>query len=180
MSAKGSETLGRVAGMGAEAMAEAARSVTIALLADHMGLVPAVGQMRWREWGHAPEPEDSASWVDVTRREAGRERLPVTWVALDERGEALGAVGLAEYDIEERRDRSPWLIGMIVRDDLRRRGIGRRLVARLESWAREHGFTQLWVATGPAAPFYQNCGWAPVETIERATGETAVILTRRL
>jgi GNAT superfamily N-acetyltransferase len=169
-----------VAGMSAEAMAEAPRSVTIELLADHVGLIPVVGQMRWREWGHPPEPQDLDWWVEVARREAGRKRLPVTWVALDARGEALGAVGLAEYDIDERRDRSPWLIGMIVRANLRRRGVGRRLVARLEAWAREHGYRQLWVATGPAAGFYQRCGWEPVETLERATGETAEILTRRL
>ncbi len=154
--------------------------VTIELLADHVGLIPVVGQIRWREWGHPPEPGELSWWVDVTRREAGRERLPVTWVALDKRGEALGAVGLAEYDIEERRDRSPWLIGMIVRADLRGRGIGRQLVARLEAWAGDHGFTQLWVATGPAAGFYQKCGWESVETLARTAGETAVILTRRL
>jgi len=92
----------------------------------------------------------------------------------------LGAVGLAEFDIEERRDRSPWLIGMIVRADRRREGIGRRLVARLEAWAGAHGHRQLWVATAPAAGFYQRCGWAPVETFVRETGETAVVLTRRL
>jgi GNAT superfamily N-acetyltransferase len=155
-------------------------SVAIDLLADHARLVPVVGQMRWREWGHPPEPEDPAWWVDATRREAGRERLPVTWVALDAHGEALGAVGLAEYDIEERRDRSPWLIGMIVRRDLRGRGIGRRLAARLEAWAGEHGYRQLWVATSPAPGFYQKCGWQPVETLARTAGETAVILTRRL
>jgi len=160
--------------------AGAPESLVIDLLANHVRLIPTVGEMRWREWGHPPEPEDPVWWLDATRREAGRERLPVSWVALDNRGEALGAVGLAEYDIEERRDRSPWLIGMIVRADLRGRGIGRRLVARLEAWASEHGYRQIWVATGPAAGFYQQCGWEPVETLVRETGETAAVLTRRL
>lgn len=52
--------------------------VTVQLLADHEPLIAAVGQMRWQEWGHPPEPEDEASWVDVTAREAGRDRLPIT------------------------------------------------------------------------------------------------------
>ncbi|MBI2761119.1 MAG: GNAT family N-acetyltransferase, partial [Chloroflexi bacterium] len=116
--------------------------VTVQFLADHEQLIAAVGEMRWQEWGHPPEPEDLAWWVDVTAREAGRDRLPVTWVAFDDRGDALGAVGLAEYDIEERRDRSPWLVGMIVRADRREQGIGGRLVAQLEAWAGSQGYEQ--------------------------------------
>jgi hypothetical protein len=51
-------------------------------------------------------------------RGAGSSHLPVTWVASDGSG-ALGAVGLGQFDIEERRDRSPWVLGMIVRRDRR-------------------------------------------------------------
>ena len=42
----------------------------------------------------------------------------MTCVASDQSG-ALGAVGLGQFDIEERRDRSPWVLGMIVRPDRR-------------------------------------------------------------
>ena len=161
-------------------MATSPSTVRVELLADHEQLIAAVGEMRWREWGHPPEPEDRESWVDVTAREAGRDRLPVTWVAVDERGAALGAVGLAEYDIEERRDRSPWLIGMIVRADRRGTGIGGLLVARLEAWAATHGYRQAWVATGGrAVDFYRKCGWEPSETFERASGEVTTVLTKR-
>ena len=156
-------------------------SVTVHLLADHERLIAAVGQMRWQEWGHPPEPEDQAWWSDVTAREAGRDRLPVTWVAIDERGDALGAVGLAEYDIEERRDRSPWLVGMIVRADRRGRGIGGLLVAQLEAWAGTHGYEHVWVATGGrAVDFYRKCGWELRETFERAPGDVTAVLTRVL
>lgn len=155
--------------------------VTVQLLADHAQLIPAVGQMRWQEWGRPPEPEDPGWWVDVTMREAGRDRLPVTWVALEERGDALGAVGLAEYDIDERRDRSPWLIGMIVRADRRGSGIGGLLVAQLEAWAGTQGYKQVWVATGGrAVGFYRKCGWELSETFERAAGEVTTVLTKVL
>jgi hypothetical protein len=72
-------------------------TISIGLLADHPHLIPAVGEMRWREWGHAPEPE-RLEW----------------WVAIDGDKYAVGAVGLGEFDIEERGDRSPWVLGMIV------------------------------------------------------------------
>ncbi len=156
-------------------------AVTVQLLADHERVIPAVGRMRWEEWGRSPEPEDPAWWVDVTRREAGRDNLPVTWVALDERGDALGAVGLAEYDIDERRDRSPWLVGMIVRADRRGMGIGGRLVAELETWASSHGYERVWVATGGrAVDFYRKCGWDLSETFERAAEEVTTVLTKAL
>jgi GNAT superfamily N-acetyltransferase len=101
----------------------------------------------------------------------------MTWVASDQSG-ALGAVGLGLFDIEERRDRSPWLLGMIVRPDRRGSGIGRLLLMHLERWAYRQGYQQLWVATGGAAVgFYQRCGWWICETVDRDF-EPATVLTK--
>src|SRR3954452_18237140 len=119
-------------------------AVTIELLADHEELIAAFGELCWREWGHAPEPEELDWWVGVTAREAGRDTLPITWVAIGEGGEALGRVGLGEFDIEERRDRSPWVLGMIVQPEHRGKGIGGLLMAQLEAWAASQGYQQPW------------------------------------
>lgn len=156
-------------------------AITTGLLADHPELIPAVGEMRWREWGHPPEPESLEWWVDVTAREAGRDLLPVTWVAIDESGVAVGAVGMGEFDIEERRDRSPWVLGMIVDPGQRNRGTGGRLMRALEDWAARQGYSRLWVATGGrAVDFYRKCGWEPVESFERTSGEQTTVLARSL
>lgn len=151
-------------------------SVAVELLADRSELVEAVTDLRWREWGHAPEPTDWRLWRAATIRESGRGELTITWVASDSSG-ALGAVGLGQFDIEELHDRSPWLLGMIVRPDRRRSGLGRLLLNSLESWASEHGYGQLWVADeGPN----QRCGWQFCETVERGTKATVTVLNRRL
>jgi GNAT superfamily N-acetyltransferase len=154
--------------------------VTIELLADVPELVDAVGEIRWREWGRPPEPAELSWWVDVTRREAGRDRLPVTFVAVGTDGSALGAVGLGEFDIDERRDRSPWILGMVVRPDHRGRGIGQRLMTRVERYAAERGYPDIWVATGHAAPFYEHCGWRHTESLTLPTGHPTSILTKPL
>jgi GNAT superfamily N-acetyltransferase len=156
----------------------ASGSVSVGLLADLPHLVAPVGRMRWAEWGHAPEPEDLSWWIETTGREAGRADLPVTFVAVDERGEAIGAVGLGRFDIEERRDRSPWVLGMIVRSDRRGTGVGRRLMSRLERFAADRGHTQVWVATGPAAAFYERCGWSVTERLRLTTGQPATVLRK--
>jgi GNAT superfamily N-acetyltransferase len=112
-------------------------------------------------------------------RETGCSQLPVTWVASDDSG-ALGAVGLGQFDIEERRDRSPWVLGMIVRRDRRGTGLGRLLLENIERWAGDQGHQQLWVATGrPAVNFYQRCGWQLQEIVHRDV-EPATVLTRLL
>lgn len=111
--------------------------VSVELLADRPELIQSIGRLRWNEWGRVPEQEDPDWWIDVTAREAGRERVPVTWVAINELGRAVGAVGLGEFDIEEIVDRSPWVMGMIVEQAHRRKGIGTQLIQALEGWARD-------------------------------------------
>jgi GNAT superfamily N-acetyltransferase len=156
---------------------EALAAAVVHLLADRSDLIEAVTDLRWLEWGHAPEPIDRDWWHAATVREAGRSGLPMTWVASDQSG-ALGAVGLGQFDIEERRDRSPWVLGMIVRPDRRGAGIGRLLLAHLERWAYRQGYQQLWVATGGAAiGFYQRCRWRIYETVDRDF-ELATVLTK--
>jgi GNAT superfamily N-acetyltransferase len=88
-----------------------------------------------------PDPQ---SWIKVTAAEAGRDRLQITLVAIDSAGRAFGAVALGAADPElndgERGDRSPWLLGLVVRQQDRRRGIGGLLVSKLERLAADPGF----------------------------------------
>lgn len=128
----------------------------------------AVALMRWREWGDEAGRQEPGGWIETTRREAGQDVLPVTWVAVDERGSPLGAVGLGEFDIDERRDRSPWVLGMVVHPAHRRRGVGRMLLSELETFAASDGRRQVWVATGDQGrEFYASCGWSFVERLIR-------------
>ncbi len=145
--------------------------VRIDLLADHPELVTAVGRLRWTEWGYDDPTADS--WIAVTRREAGRDGLPVTLVAVAADGSALGAVGLDDADDaltdDERDGRTPWLVGLVVSRDQRRRGVGRALVQALEALVRDRGHDHVWVVTGgDAADFYRACGWRDAERLVTA------------
>ena len=106
--------------------------------------------------GESSGARGPAWWLETTVREAGREELPVTFVAHDEADEVLGAVGLDTYDLDERHDTSPWVTGMIVRPDRRGEGVARTLMAHLERWAAEHGIVEAWVGTDLALGFYQG------------------------
>jgi GNAT superfamily N-acetyltransferase len=151
----------------------------IAVLADHPELIEPVARLRWMEWGHPPEPVDFDFWLETTANEAGRDDIPVTWVAIED-GSALGAVGVLRFDPDDFRDRSPWLVGMIVAPDRRGEGIGSELVSTLEGWVASQGFDKLWVATATAEGFYRKCGWTTVASFTDSIGQPAVVLERRL
>jgi GNAT superfamily N-acetyltransferase len=94
--------------------------------------------------------------------------------------DAVGAVGLGEFDLEERRDRSPWVLGLIVRTDRRGAGIGRALLARIDSFAAGRGDARVWVATGDrAVAFYRRCGWRLEERLRPASGPETNVLSRQ-
>ncbi len=132
----------------------------LGLLADQPELVAEVGVLRWRASGSGGTP---GPWIEATARDAGREGLPLTLVAMDLEGQAIGAVTLGPADetvAELCPGVAPWVVRMVVRQDERRCGIGRLMVLALEDLAREYGHDRLWVApTGEEAAFYRECGW---------------------
>jgi|SRR5215475_874796 len=152
-------------------------------LAGHPELFEQVGLLRWKEWAYGAQ--DPTAFIEVTAGEAGRAgRLPTTLVAIDPAGNAAGVVGLGTIDDEvstiERRGRTPWILGMVVRAEIRKLGIGRLLLENLQDVAASIGHAQTWVATGDeAAGFYQRCGWADVEHLRlESTGIPTTILMR--
>jgi GNAT superfamily N-acetyltransferase len=142
-------------------------TVLVRLLADMPDLIGPIGRMRSAEWGNGGDVDE---WISTTRSEGGREDLPVTWVAVDENGTALGAVALGPSDVPDRPELMPCIWGMVVRTDLRRRGIGRLLLRRLERFAAIHGYPAVWVLTGsPAVGYYERCGWQRAEELPSGT-----------
>ncbi|HEX8345261.1 MAG TPA: GNAT family N-acetyltransferase [Actinoplanes sp.] len=142
-------------------------TIVVRLLADVPELIEPVGRMRWAEWGGG---DDVDAWISTTRREAGRDDLPVTWVAVDDTGAALGAVALGPSDVAGRPELVPCIWGMVVRADVRGSGVGALLLRRLERFAVDRGDPVVWVATGPpAVGFYERCGWRRVEELAGAT-----------
>jgi len=175
-----------------------ARSVH--LVADRPELIEAAGLLRWREWGRPPEPEDPAFWVENVRREAGRDGLPFTLVAVVDgrhaeaggpasvvvdrggvaggREEVIGVVGLGEFDQEDLRDHSPWVMGMVVAPRPPFDFPGAWLAPAQPGRAVRSGIRQGWVATTEAVGFYRRCGWRTVGPVVSAVEGPMTVLTR--
>jgi GNAT superfamily N-acetyltransferase len=134
----------------------------LGLLADQPELIAQVGVLRWHAAGSGGTP---GPWIQSTARTAGRDRLPLTLVAMDVAGDVIGAVTLdtasdAAGETTVWAPGTPWVVRMVVRPGERRCGIGRLMATALEDLAREHGHDELWVvAAGDDAGFYRHCGW---------------------
>ncbi|MFZ0216744.1 MAG: GNAT family N-acetyltransferase [Candidatus Dormiibacterota bacterium] len=159
-------------------------SQTVAVIhsADRPDLVEASVEMVWSEWGQGQPPEERQRWLDIALRDRNRDGVPTGFFALGEHRSLLGVVGLHEFDIEARRDRSPWLCGLFVRADVRGHGIGHRLVQRLEDFATKSRISRVWVFTDRAPGFYRSCGWTEVERLpaERDHGPGVLFMRDRL
>lgn len=153
-------------------------AVTVELLADRPDLLVPLARIRWSEWHDHPGREDAQWWIDTTRSESGASGLPVTFVAVDADGEAVGGVGLIPVEHPELAGRGPWVVGMIVRADRRGQGVGTALMSRLTLWAAEAGIHRLWVtAAGRALDFYRRCGFTVTETVQLTNGGWPVAAT---
>jgi hypothetical protein len=86
----------------------------LGLLADQPELIAEVGVLRWRASGKGGTP---GPWIESTARDAGRDGLPVTLVAMDLDGQAIGAVtlGVVDDEVADCRQRGPWIVRMVVR-----------------------------------------------------------------
>jgi predicted N-acetyltransferase YhbS len=91
-------------------------------------------------------------------------------------GEPIGTCLLVEREIEPNHDVAPWLAGLFVVPEHRRKGAGAVLVRAIEDQARQRGFSRLHLYTLNAAAFYLRLGWSMLERTNWKGAETAFMI----
>jgi GNAT superfamily N-acetyltransferase len=91
-------------------------------------------------------------------------------------GEAIGTCLLAESEIEPNHDVSPWLAGLFVVPEHRRKGAGAVLVRAVEDQARQRGFSRLYLYTTEAVEFYARLGWTVLDHTHWKGFDTALMV----
>jgi GNAT superfamily N-acetyltransferase len=86
----------------------------------------------------------------------------LTWAAFAGQ-EVVGFVFCHVLRMRKEPARELLLYEIGVRNDWRRRGVGRRLVAAMVEWMRAEGIVTAWVLAGHegAERFYEACGFGP-------------------
>jgi len=153
--------------------------IVVDSLATHLDVTSQVVDLAWSEWGIGLPDEEYQRWLRLAAEDARlNSTFSAAFVALDG-NVPIGVVQLHESDIKEMNDRSPWVCGMIVKPDYRSRGIGRRLLGALESFAISKGVERLWGFTESATTFYEKCGWLPYANVIH-DGKSGMVLTKQL
>lgn len=143
--------------------------------ADSPLLPEAAGWLN-RQWDLGYTVAETLSWCrDLARAEDEA-------VLLAKAGERLlGIAVLTLCDLEARRDLSPWLSSLFVAPAWRKRGLGERLIAGVESAARQRGHGRLYAyaENGRLVAYYRRLGWRALQPL-RVDGEDFVLLSKHI
>jgi GNAT superfamily N-acetyltransferase len=121
---------------------------------------------RWRTGEFAEVLGTSIAEEELLLRElAADQSRQVALIALCD-GVPAGTCLLVTSEIDSLHDVSPWLAGLYVAPEYRRRGVGRSLVAAIEEQARARNTPRIYLYTDDSeVPYYRILGWAAVDRV---------------
>jgi GNAT superfamily N-acetyltransferase len=154
------------------------RGLHIDYLIDHPEYISRLAQWLFEQWDAILGEKTPDARVKKLKAHMNRDQMPIAWVG-HANGQLLGTAALRVHDLEGREDLTPWLGGVLVGSQFRRRGIGATLCATVEDAARSRGIQTLYLFTLDKQEWYSRQGWtvlAPCFWHERP-GE---ILSKRL
>jgi GNAT superfamily N-acetyltransferase len=131
-------------------------------LADHPEFIPVLAQWQHEEWAYLRPGDTVEARTERLRAACGRGGIPIVLVAFSE-STLIGSAMLIAHDMDNRMDLTPWLAGVFVAPDYRRRGIGSALVKRVVECATQLGVRRLYLYTPSAEQMYSRLGWSAIE-----------------
>jgi GNAT superfamily N-acetyltransferase len=136
----------------------------IAYLADYPDFAPTLAEWHYQEWNRLHANDSVARRLESLRAASNWRQIPSVLVAIED-GILCGSATLAEYDMETRRDLTPWMTDVFVAPEFRRRGIASALVLRIMREAKAIGVPELYLfTTGPwRERLYAGLGWSVVD-----------------
>jgi predicted N-acetyltransferase YhbS len=149
----------------------------IEYLADRPEFLRTLAEWQHGEWGYL-RPGDT---VEARMTRLGgwgeRDRIPLTVVAQDD-GELLGSASLIAHDMDTRMELTPWLAGVFVAPEYRRRGVGAALVRRIMTEAGRLNVPVLYLYTVHSETFYASLGWSLQEHTSYRDQNVAIMTCR--
>jgi GNAT superfamily N-acetyltransferase len=151
---------------------------TIEYLADRREALPIIADWYFREWSFLYPEWTVRDFMRMISRRIHKDIIPLALVAF-QGPEPVGTVSMKRHDKGAPRRLGPWITGLFVREDLRNKGIGSRLMAAAEKKARELGEEALFLITYRLEPYYTRLGWQELEHTFQ-DGYLITIMTKRL
>ena len=146
----------------------------IGYLADHPDFIPTLARWHHQEWAYLRPGDSIEARIERLRHECGQRQIPTVVIAFVD-SLLLGSAMLIAHDMDTRMDLSPWLAGVFVSPEHRRRGIGAALVQRVIDEASALGVRRLYLYTPGAEEFYARRGWSLIERTNYRGANVAVM-----
>ena len=150
------------------------RRMQIEYLADYPQHISELAQLHFKEWSYLRPEESLEERIERLRASYGRNAIPSVVVALKD-GKLLGSAMLLAQDMASHPQLTPWLAGVFVKPEYRRRGIGSALVKRIEAEARSLGVSTLYLYTPQAESLYGRLGWSAIERCQYRNTDVVVM-----
>lgn len=139
-------------------------SPEIVQLSERQDLIPSVATLmieNWPEWYGPFGPGDALADLERRSQVSG---LPWGVIAILD-NLVVGTVAMASESHGAEPGEDTWLVGLVVRDVMRKRGIGSLLVEVVEQRARSEGFGQVYATTQSASGLLVRRGWQSVRDL---------------
>jgi predicted N-acetyltransferase YhbS len=151
-------------------------AMKIEYLADRLEFTETLASWHRREWGRYRPDETLEMRVAKLRSRSNRREIPTAFVATN--GDTLlGSAMLVEHDMDTKLQWSPWLAGVVVSPEHRRRGIGAALVDRVVAEARDLGVPVIYLFTFSTEKYYAKLGWHFIESTQYL-GTNVTVMSR--
>src|SRR5437899_22311 len=134
----------------------------ISYLSEHPEFIPVLASALLEHYRDVLPKETLETRAGKLRTHLNRDSLPIAWVAHSEAGVA-GTAALRVHDLEGREDLTPWLGGVYVLPEYRRRGIGTALCDTVEQKVTALGARTVYLFTLDRQRWYSAMGWDLVE-----------------
>jgi len=99
--------------------------------------------------------------------------LPIRLVAVSD-GICVGTVSIVDNDLST-RNYTPWLGGLYVDASHRNTGIGQKLIERVKQIVKDMNYSEVYLTTTTAGPYYQKLGWQLIEMCNDGYGKTVEV-----
>jgi len=117
---------------------------------------------RWRAEGFSVLETSVEAETKLLEAFVADQRHQVALIAKSD-GVPLGTCLLVPSELDPNHAVSPWLAGLFVAPEHRRRGAGAILVRAIEDQARSRGDARLYLYSDDAIGFYERLGWTVLD-----------------
>jgi GNAT superfamily N-acetyltransferase len=135
-----------------------------AYLSDHQALIPTLRVWFETEWTPYYGPDGPGNAEADLLSFCNKNKMPIALVAFCG-GELCATVALKHESITTHKHLSPWVAALLVEPRFRNKGVGTRVVAKIEKVAKELGLNKLYAGTSSAVGVLERNGWTFKERV---------------